>query len=108
MLLRPTVDSDQLVIGPCYVNGLVYGEAVLGPFPPTIRPRRLLGTGYIGFEDIETGARTRLDPRLQCLGVDLTQHREQLEDFPYLFVDPEELRLVLQHRGVKLELVDLV
>ena len=33
MLLRPTSESEYQVVGSCYVDGLMFGEALLGPLP---------------------------------------------------------------------------
>ncbi|KAI0973609.1 hypothetical protein F4678DRAFT_406179 [Xylaria arbuscula] len=103
MLLRPTGMSDHLVLSPCYIAGL-------GRFPDKIRPRQNYTNASYVFENIETGMRTALDPRLERLGIDLTQHRDQLEngDWPFLAVDPNILRPILQNQGVKLESVNLV
>lgn len=39
LLLRPVRQDEYLVIGPCRVEGLLFGEALLGPLPRNIRPR---------------------------------------------------------------------
>ncbi|KAI1324970.1 heterokaryon incompatibility protein-domain-containing protein [Xylariaceae sp. FL0255] len=125
MMLRPRrrttgnpESSGYLVIGPCYIHGLVYGEAILGQFPDTIRPRAQYGgtgTGYL-FEDLETGNRSPHDPRLDSLynldldlDIALTQHRQAVQngEWPYLCVDSGTLRPVLERRGVELQCIDL-
>ncbi|KAI1733349.1 heterokaryon incompatibility protein-domain-containing protein [Xylaria scruposa] len=102
--------------GYCHLEGADFGEAVLGPLPPSIRPvmaelmmpdgKRLSWV----FQDTRTGEVIREDPRLIFLGIDMAEYREALEcdNLPWLRVDPEVLEERLAARGVLIQTLDLV
>lgn len=115
LLLRPldTAGQRYQVIGPCYLCGFSSGEAILGPLPQGIRPVWIeVFPGKFGpvFEDVTTGIQTRMDPRLEGLGVELTEYRKQLEteSLPGLEIDEEALGLRLEARGLRLHPFELV
>lgn len=110
MVLRPIRDGKYLVVGPCYVEGVSHGEALLGPLPKNVRPvykYYASHNGYRwGFVDDVTGAFTAEDPRLESLGIDLGGFRERLRERPgaQLDVDLD----VLRNRGVDIKHFNLV
>ncbi|KAI1321535.1 hypothetical protein F5Y16DRAFT_68813 [Xylariaceae sp. FL0255] len=114
LILRPTGESDHLVIGPCRMHGVSDGEAVLGPLPETIKRQFNFRERVYEFVNTETAVRSNYDPRLEpleSLGVDLSDHRKLIEQgcgAAYLYVDPDTLRSFLEQRGVELQHVNLV
>ncbi|KAI0386140.1 HET-domain-containing protein [Hypomontagnella monticulosa] len=110
LLLRPHADGEFLVIGPCFVVGLMYGEAFLGPFSENTRviSTQVEGfSGYFGgYKDNTSGEVVFEDPRLKWLPLDLADFRRNLQKHPgaRLTVDPE----ILRERGVALREYNLV
>ncbi|KAI1275947.1 heterokaryon incompatibility protein-domain-containing protein [Xylaria sp. FL0933] len=69
------------VVGRCYVPGMMLGEPLLGPLPEKLRAAELRTEGRIGFID-ESTTESRViheDPRLEKLGVDLSDYKCQKE-----------------------------
>jgi hypothetical protein len=73
MLLRPAEDGYSLVVGSCFVHGLMNAEGVLGPMPKEWRFILTRDHGYpeksCAFINNETGEQTREDPRLPPLPI---------------------------------------
>ena len=112
MLLRPSSKSQYQVVGPCYVHGLMMGEAFLGPLPEFYQSiqvvekvERLL---FWGFLDHRTGKTQYNDPRIESL-----PEGDSDEAVPMLlFRDGSQQRRLtpqmLERRGVKLQTFDLI
>ena len=67
MALTPRSDGGRRVLGPCYVQGLSQGEALLGPIPADMKlvwERANIRLGRWRFQDIHTKDLTMLDPRV--------------------------------------------
>jgi hypothetical protein len=109
LLLRSVNGNQYMVIGECYLCDHSLVEALLGPLPPGFRTLRTYNDHKI-FEDAGSGERTRKDPRVEDLGVDLATYWEQLETTArsYLDVDVEELNEHLVGRGVHTQTIDLI
>ncbi|ETS81768.1 hypothetical protein PFICI_06770 [Pestalotiopsis fici W106-1] len=107
LVLRPLGGNQYMVVGACYAEGIMYGEALLGPFPKTIRP--VLSYKGWRFQDIDSGKVVQEDPRLVKLGVGLQEFREELEQFQdkraRLMVDVDILRRAGVMDLQKIELV---
>lgn len=121
MVLRPTSEGNFKVIGPCFIFGLMEGEALLGqiPVPWTVQ--------YSGqydriFLNKETKEKTVEDPRLRSLppdweSVEVTRTSNEPIHFGYfrnkksgemMNSDPRMLPEALEKRGIKLEKFCLV
>lgn len=57
-------DSSYQVVGPCYLHGIMFGEAFLGAIPEPWVCDQDTDSGQWQFTDRETGKRTFEDPRL--------------------------------------------
>jgi hypothetical protein len=92
LLLRPTENGCYKLIGPCYVCGVMYGDALLGSLPKGI-------SSVVGWDERGSyyfrgclnevdGSVSRHDPRLLALGVDDQDGRNGA----LVHVDSETLR----------------
>jgi len=65
-ILRALPENPALnqVVGPCYLQGIMFGEALLGEIPPIWTCSRDRKSGEWQFTNKETGKRTFRDPRL--------------------------------------------
>ena len=76
ILLRPTSKSQYHVVGPCHVQGLMNGEAFLGPIPEQYQPiiafDKSFGSSCWGFLDRETSKVQYNDPRIELLPEDVS------------------------------------
>ncbi|KAI0851771.1 HET-domain-containing protein [Daldinia vernicosa] len=110
LLLRPQGNNKFKVIGRCFVPGLMYGEALLGPLPDNIRIIECyderVDNYATAFRDISSGEIFYEDPRLKSLPVDLEDFRRRLQGNPRadLYVEPD----IFRERGVDLKCIDLV
>lgn len=122
MVLRPTNDGSFLVVGECYIQGLVDGEALLGPLPSNWRLASRFDeetkTWWKMFEDHDQGVWQVEDPRLGPLpkGWYEVEHpeqhlyakfRDETKDAATIF-DPRMLPSSLCERGVELQDFNLV
>ena len=67
LLLRLQENGMYVVIGECYIHGLMSGEALLGPLPIEWRCAKIYVDGegyYFGFVNRQTGDQVFEDPRL--------------------------------------------
>lgn len=119
MLLRRTGSGNFLVVGPCFVHGLMDGESVLGPLPLSwkIQVKTRYGVQTYQFVETATNTVTTDDPRLPSLPDEWAQVlRERTQDDPLdskefrnadtgeiINSDPRMLLEALQQRGVKLK-----
>lgn len=128
MLVRPTPRGTFELTGRCFVHGIMYGEAILGPIPKpwnvTIsRTTSLSGVSVLEqrFFNLETGQITHSDPRLGPLpdgweevemedqvqmGIFLQHYKRKgsgEEEVLVLNSDPRLLPQALMARGVALE-----
>ncbi|KAI1472761.1 HET-domain-containing protein [Daldinia caldariorum] len=128
MLLRPTASGEYEVIGDCYVQGIMDGEALFGSIPPpwTVQigadaDNRVRAWYYneetaaiyrdhqrlqevplpLGWEEVKEWERTRADP-LYCRRFHNKETGETINWDPRL--SPEEFR----GRGVPIETITLV
>lgn len=110
MVLRQIRHGEYLVVGSCYIEGVSYGEALLGPLPRNVRPvnrYHASHNGYWwGFVDDVAGDFPTEDPRLESLGIDLDGYRKRLHEHPAatLRVDLD----VFRNRGVDIKHFNLV
>ncbi|KAH8587973.1 heterokaryon incompatibility protein-domain-containing protein [Bisporella sp. PMI_857] len=125
IVLRPAAVSSYEVVGESYVQGLMSGEALLGPLP---EPWIATGTDYwVGmrkprFFNLDDGTTIDEDPRLGDLPTEWKpNNRQQTADDPMLFSphknkitgeeinwDPRFSPEALKARGVKLETFKLI
>ncbi len=115
ILLREVDNNRYEVVGPCFVHGFNWGEAVLGPLPNhyTVVPRfEKTRKGYVShYLNTETGVASMWDPRIAW--EELEAH-PPMDNFYPLPAPPEEpLRVrpdsgYLQRHGIKLQQFDLV
>ncbi|KAL9018203.1 MAG: hypothetical protein Q9185_004476 [Variospora sp. 1 TL-2023] len=122
MVLRPTDDGSFLVVGECYVQGLMDGEALLGPLPSNWRRVSRFyeetKTSWDAFNDRDRGIWQVEDPRLGPLpeGWCEQEHPKQhlyarFRDKTTDVVDWHDPRLLpssLRDRGVELQEFNLV
>ncbi|KAI1384614.1 HET-domain-containing protein [Hypoxylon trugodes] len=106
LLLRPISNGQYKLVGPCFVDDLKWGEAILGPSPKGIRPVFAdtdTDSHVPAFMDSVSGAVSFEDPRLKSLPIDLSDFRRKLSKNPWakIDVDPDLL-------GVELQCFDLV
>lgn len=85
MVLRPHEENHFRIVGECYTLGISEGEGILGPLPTDIRrvyaSSREWGV-HSYWEDVRTGERSLLDPRLEALFPSVSQefHSKLRED----------------------------
>lgn len=128
LLLRthPSISSAYLVIGPCFVHGLLDAESLLGPLPHPWKLQMLLNNlGYqtAHFFNEKSGEVVEEDPRLPPLPEKWRcVRREATSEDPWDFVadwvnnetgvvlnsDPRMEEEVLRERGVTVEWLELV
>ncbi|KAF6220712.1 hypothetical protein HO133_003145 [Letharia lupina] len=113
LVLRPTSGLRYQVVGECYVPGLMYGEAFLGPLPDNYQAIRLHDHGSRGYQwaflDKQTGNTQYNDPRTGKGGLGGQIDKES--SVWYLPDGSETLVLtsdMLKRRGVKLQDFDLI
>jgi Heterokaryon incompatibility protein (HET) len=113
MVLRPTEDGSYIVVGECFVHGLVKGEALLGPLQNDIRMAGIILEGrggyYSGFVDELTNTSSFLDPRIEALPLshgELEKYRNDLSEHGSSRIDLSPERL--QSLGVGIKYFDLV
>ncbi|ROV97426.1 hypothetical protein VMCG_06873 [Cytospora schulzeri] len=110
VMIRHSSDLDGKyfeVLGPCYLQGFMFGEAFLGPLPDWLQPVYHVGkTSLPEFHDSKTGEIAVEDPRLSSLPVDLGDFREEREVGWILRLDigPE----IWRARGVEVVDFDLI
>lgn len=126
ILLRSEGAGNHTVVGECYIQGLMDGEALLGPLPDHWQRVEIThdpedGANYDGFINHETGETRIEDPRLGPLpsGWRVRKYkimkswnwyvnddtREGYDDFRF---DPRMTADALRERGVKLTQVTLI
>ncbi|KAF1848773.1 HET-domain-containing protein [Cucurbitaria berberidis CBS 394.84] len=123
ILLRPTMSGEYFVVGPCYIHGLMSGEALLGPIPNPwqIKMYRGYSSGWLTLFSQPPNVKTFQDPRLSPLS---SQWKEVggNDDGPpiapstfqntntgkVIDSDPRMLPNGLERRGVKLEKFRLI
>jgi hypothetical protein len=119
MILRPQENGAYVVIGKCYVQGLMDGEALLGNLPRswTVQQHHNDGSYVFKYYNRDTEYLTSEDPRLPPLDEswrkvcrqrtpDDPQHVTYFEHIPtgrIINSDPRLLPDVLRSRGVNLE-----
>jgi hypothetical protein len=128
MLLHMRSDGRYEVVGECYIQGLMDGEALLGLLPEPWKMQIGPGSEGLwapGFLDQSTGILSHADPRLDALGpVPDEWEAVQSERMPgdpknfqkfrnrstgeIINSDPRLLPDALEGRGLQLELLRLV
>lgn len=125
MILRPTQEGNYKLVGEAYCDGLMHGEALLGPLPDSFtavhRHNPANGNYFWAYLDQETGVVQAEDPRLGPLppGWSVKSHKD--EQFRQLFVnnqtgvtrmitwnDPRLSWEALEKRGVPLQIFNQV
>ncbi|KAI1476437.1 HET-domain-containing protein [Daldinia eschscholtzii] len=112
LLLRPRGDCQYRVVGSCFVPGLSFGEALLGPLPDDVVPIQKFderfGRHILAYKNGISGDIFYDDPRLESLPIqlDFDEFRRQLQSNPLamLYIKPEALKAC----GVDLNCIDLV
>ena len=73
IVLRPSTKGYFQVVGECFVYGLTYGEALLGPQPDdfevVLRYHDVVHDIFLAFRSKTTGTTSWEDPRLRSLGL---------------------------------------
>ncbi|KAJ4019471.1 hypothetical protein NW766_003198 [Fusarium irregulare] len=67
ILVRPTANNKHRSLGDCFVHGVMHGETLLGPLPPSYSVQEIKrsdGTTRTHFLNHDTGEHTMGDPRL--------------------------------------------
>ena len=123
LVLRPREDQHYQIVGECCFDGIMEGEALLGPLPSPWRPIKKwypeLKEYYSAYLDPDTGKTQIEDPRLGSLpkGWSIKSHKDQDAWSCYINYDTGEdagsehpgLRFdALEKRGVKFEEFRLV
>ncbi|KAI0099891.1 heterokaryon incompatibility protein-domain-containing protein [Nemania sp. FL0031] len=109
LLIRPVGNAQYLVLGDCYMHGIMNAEPILGQLPPKVRQTwchdETAGWKY-RFQNGETGEITSEDPRIQYLRFELRRDDEYRYkgESPRYRVELEDLR----QSGVNVEWFDLV
>ncbi|KAF3004605.1 hypothetical protein E8E14_007502 [Neopestalotiopsis sp. 37M] len=105
--LRPVEGNQYLVVGACWTDSIMCGEALLGPLPEDICS--VIQNHWYAFKDIVSGKVALEDPRLMNLGVDLQGFREELEQYPEYRVTLNVDVNILHRAGVTdLQIIELV
>ncbi|KAI1212289.1 HET-domain-containing protein [Annulohypoxylon truncatum] len=110
LLLRPLGNGKFKLVGPCFMVGLMHGEAFLGPLPKNIRMVEAFDNDTsrltFWFKDVISGELFYEDPRLKSLPLDIDPFRSYLSQHhsAVLATDPE----ALQECGIGLKQIDLI
>lgn len=89
MVLRRSTDNALRIVGPCFIHGLMNGEAVLGPLPSTTQLRVAANNDGIfqpQYMDSRTSALSYEDPRLAHVPV--PKDWEAVEQWQWTRDDP--------------------
>lgn len=112
LLLRPLSSGQYQVVGPCYIHGFHYGEALLGPIPDHFEFVRMssedtkdMNDGYI---DQRTGKPQFSDPRIDWTQEEINTMTRTSLVFPDGTEQPIMTHEMLERRGVVLQEFDLV
>lgn len=109
--------TDPQVIGPCYISGLMSGEALLGPLPSNQkRVGKIISNAICNcFLNDRTGQIIYEDPRLGPLPKEWRRESYGREDWEIKYVneeagerryidsDPRLTSKALKERGIKIE-----
>lgn len=123
LILRPTTEDEWMIVGDCYVHGIMDGSALLSSCPSDFRliERMNPQTGFycMAFRNIRTGHIQIEDPRIikpLPAGWEVLKHRD--EQYEQLYVNKDQNRCTvndprlspdaLRARGVKLRTFKLV
>lgn len=112
MVLRPVSlpETDQYeVIGPCYLQGFMFGEAFLGPLPEGVRPIANFDVGanepqYFEFHNALSGDVSPQDPRSDAISDPDQSWAWRRGQTQRLVVEVEDLRSA----GLDIQYFDLV
>jgi hypothetical protein len=123
VLLRPTAFGAFRVVGPCFVHGLMDGEALLGPMPSPwkLEVSNSPGPGWANYFVKSSSVKTLDDPRLPPLPSKWEEVGRNVHDFTTtktyfrntttsetMKFDPRMLPKALEARGVKLKRFQLI
>jgi hypothetical protein len=128
LLLREVTEGQYLVLGECYVHGLMNAEAIFGSLPSDFQQVTIydsvVGDYYPGFLDCQTGNVQITDPRLEPLPSEwrLAQHDRSYSHHLWVneedeqamdsegrpVTDPRFRREALKARGVNLRWFKLI
>ena len=121
MVLRPRASNGYEVVGPCFVHGLMLGEALKPPLEPPWKDVLPVVRGWAlsYFIDVRTGELLKNDPRLGLLPTDW-EEVTTLDPFlpPFVFKnkenghismnDPRMSAEAIKQRGIVLETFELM
>jgi hypothetical protein len=122
LILRPTNDNKFQVVGEAYYNGVMDGEALLGPLPDGIeevsRYSPVTARWDFAYFDRNNNTVTTVDPRLGDMPPDWKIESEPEDEALQWFVnketgestwkDPRRTLQLLEKRGVDLRVFDLI
>ena len=115
MLLREGSTSQYEVVGPCFVHGFNWGEAILGPLPEhyTVVPRYEQTRGYYvpHYLDTKSGSSSMWDPRIAW--DELEAHPPMVNFVPVTAPPGEPFRIrpdseYLRRHGIHVQQIDLI
>lgn len=115
ILLREVDKGKYEVVGPCFVHGFNWGEALLGPLPDhyTVVPHLQEHEGHYMpyYLDTKTGLASMWDPRIAW--EELEAHPPMVNFIPVTAPPGEPFRIrpdsdYLQRHGIKIQQIDLV
>lgn len=123
VILRPTTQGQFLVVGECYLHGMMDEENILGRIPESWQVR--ISSQYevvlVEFINLDTGYRTCNDPRLPPMPSDWKEtEKAAYKDYGLgtkfmntltgetIHSDPRMTADALRERGVELEMLQLV
>ena len=115
MLLRQGSTSQYELVGPCFMHGFNWGEAILGPLPkhytvvPWYEPTR--GSYVPHYLDTNSGSSSMWDPRIAW--DELQAHPPMVGFVPVTAPPGEPFRIrpdseYLQHHGIHVQQIDLI
>lgn len=121
ILLRPRGSNQYEVVGPCFVHGLMLGEALKPPLEPPWKDVLPVARGWAlsYFLNAQTGELLKSDPRLGLLPTDW-EEVATLDPFlpPFVFKnkknglismnDPRMSAEAIEQRGIVLETFELI
>lgn len=109
LVLRPLPESNNRyhVIGNCFLQGAMHGEAVLGPLPGDVEHVFRSSQGRWFFENKATGSKSEEDPREKTLGLNLSDDSRSPGE-GWLKIGLDVISPILAARGVSVTTFDLV
>ena len=112
LLLRPAPNSRYQLVGACYIHGLMYGEAFLGPLPDHYQVVSVIdqanGRSSEGFLNHRDGTTQYNDPRFEPSLEDFGDEEHAIRIHPDGSRSRYLTAKVLEKRGVKLRNFEVI